>query len=82
MIHRLSQLDKPGRDTVTGLSLGYEAEAKQGIPKSEQIARVIRWYRDGWPRVQYDNHMLAIVIGYASASKLTYTLEMPGLAGC
>ena len=80
MILKLSKLDKPGRDVVSGLSLGYEADAAAGIPMREQVERIMRWHGDGWPVLMYDYHMLAILIGYTAAGRKTYTLEMPGFS--
>ena len=74
-------LDRAGRDSVSALSLGYEADAMSGITKQEQVERLGRWRRDGWPAMMYHYHILAILIGYARAGRRTFTTELPGLGG-
>lgn len=65
----LSTLDRLGRDTVSGLVIGYEADADSGITKAEQVQRLTKWRRQGWPAMMYHYHMLALVIGYAQSSR-------------
>ena len=78
---RFSDLDRSGRDTVSGLILGYEADALQGIKKVEQIERACAWRRKGWPKMMYHYHILAILIGYAQARRRSRNIELPGMGG-
>jgi len=78
---RFSDLDRSGRDVVSGLILGYEADAVQGIKRIEQIERACLWRRKGWSKVMYHYHILAILIGYAQARRKTRTIELPGMGG-
>jgi hypothetical protein len=82
MILSLATLDKVGRDLVIDMSLGYERDAREGVALEEQLGRLQRWYRDGWPLVQYHYHVLAAIIGYAAAERQCYTIELPGFGGC
>jgi hypothetical protein len=78
----MKSLTRPERDTVSGLVIGYRADAKRGIPKRENIERVTRWRRQGWSDVLYHYHILAILIGYAQAGSTAHTIELPGMGGC
>ncbi|MBA3569180.1 MAG: hypothetical protein H0W28_07505 [Pyrinomonadaceae bacterium] len=78
---RFGDLDRSGRDTVSGLILGYEADALQGIKKIEQIERACLWRRRGWSKMMYHYHILAIFIGYAQARRKSRTIELPGMGG-
>jgi hypothetical protein len=68
-VHRL---DRAGRDTVSGLVIGYEADALSGITMIEQARRLVGWRRQGWPAMMYHYHILAMLIGYQQARKRSY----------
>lgn len=65
----IHDLDRPGRDTVSGLVLGYEADALVGVSFVEQAERLSRWRRQGWSAMQYHYNILALLIGYAQAQR-------------
>lgn len=75
----IKTLDRLGRDTVSGLVIGYERDADDGITKGEQVQRLTRWRRQGWPAMMYHYHMLAMVIGYGQSSrKASRNQQIPG----
>jgi hypothetical protein len=65
----IHSLDRPGRDIVSGLVLGYEADALNGIDRMEQVERLSKWRRQGWSAMQYHYNILALLIGYAQAER-------------
>lgn len=77
----MRKLDRPGRDTVSGLVLGYENDARLGITQREQVERLSNWRRNGWSDLMYHYNILAMLIGYAQAKQRSYTAEIPGLGG-
>ncbi len=77
----MSTLTRPERDIVSGLVIGYEADALLGIDRESQIERLLRWKAQGWGRSVYHYNILAVLIGYAHASTKSVTLQMPGFEG-
>jgi hypothetical protein len=75
----IKTLDRPGRDAVSGLIIGYEADARSGIDLQDQISRLVSWRRSGWSAVWYHYHILALLIGYAQAKRKGYNSELPGM---
>lgn len=69
MILTFSSLDKAGRDIVSGLVIGYEADALHGVPRESQFDRLIKWRSQGWDRMVYHYNILAVLIGYQQASR-------------
>lgn len=75
----IQTLDRAGRDTVSSLVIGYEADARSGVPMQDQVDRLTRWRERGWAVLQYHYNILAMLIGYARAKQRTYTLDLPGI---
>lgn len=64
----IDRLDRPGRDTVSGLVIGYEADARNGITMEDQARMIGRWRRMGWSDMVYHCHVLAILIAYGKVA--------------
>ena len=67
MIIRYDDLSRLDKDTVSGLIIGYEADALSGIPIREQVERLLRWKKDGWSIPVYYCNIIAMMIGYQKA---------------
>lgn len=60
----MATIARPERDTVSGLAIGYENDAREEIPFEDQYRRLFRWYWQGWDERMYHLNILALVIGY------------------
>lgn len=63
----LKSLTRPERDTVSGLVIGYENDARDGVLAMDQVRRLLRWKRQGWSERVYHCNILAMIIGYQRA---------------
>lgn len=63
----LPSLTRPERDFVSGLVMGYEGDAREGVPIEYQVYRLLRWRRQGWSSRVYHCNILAMIIGYQRA---------------